>query len=229
MSIISVIVLSAAFCFGVSFALERWKSVPPSHAPGILLGDKGLILTSSLTKNETAVILLDGTSDPLGPRIVAIPGQPLIYQRAAGGLSSSENLNLPPVQFGDDTPWFLKSLSIDIRLNSEMFRQKFLEGIIPYFIYTGSLIFLLCSLAYAVKFSAWPLANLFLAALAFRGILAFNTFINTPVMQEITGSFLNGIISVSIALPLFFLLTGSLVNLYSLLSFAAKRRYNDET
>jgi len=218
-----VMILSVLFCFGISFALEQWKAVPPSQSAGVPLGDKGLILTNSLDKNETAVVLLNGTTDPLGPRVVAIPGQRLVYQQSAAA-----SYSLPPVLFGDDTPWFMESLAIDIRLNAEMFRQKFLEGIFPYLIYAGSLIFMLCSLVYVLKFSVWPLANLFLAALVFRGVLALNTFLNTPEMQEIIDSFLNQIIPVSLALPLFFLGLGILLNLYSLLSFAAKKRYDDE-
>ena len=230
-SIICVTTLSIAFCFGICVILEQWKSVPPADISGIQLGDKGLILSNTLmNRNETAVILLDGTTNPLGPRIVAIPGQPLVYQQAASSLFSAggSNFILPPIQFGDDTPWFLKSLSIDISLNAQMFRQKFQEGILPFLLYAGSLIFLLCSLAYVLKFSVWPLANLFITALVFRGILLFNTFFNTPEMQVILDSFLNKIIPVTIALPLFFLLTGALLNVFSFLSFAAKRRYKDE-
>ena len=223
MSVICVMILSVIFCVGISFALEQWKSVPPSHSTGVPFGGKGLILTNSLGKNETAVILLYGTSDPMGPRVAAIPGQRLVYQQSA-----SAAFDLPSVLFADDTPWFMKSLAIDIRLNAEMFRQKFLEGIFPYLIYAGSLIFMLCSLAYVLKFSVWPLANLFLAALVFRGVLAFNTFLNTPEMQEITGSFLNNIIPVPLALPLFFTGFGILLNLFSFLSYAAKKRYDDE-
>jgi len=223
MSIVCVMILSIAVCFGINAALEQWKVVPPLYASGVQLGGKGLILSNGLTKNETAVVLLDGAQNPLGPRVAAFPGQPLVYQQAASG-----NFELPPVQFGDDTPWFLKSLAIDIRLNAEMFRAKYQEGIFSYLFYAGSLIFLLCSLAYVVKFSAWPLANLFLAALVFRGVLSFNTFITSPSMLEIIDSFLNDIMPVSAALPLFFLFTGGLLNLYSLLSFAAKKRNDDE-
>jgi len=223
MAVISVMALSFLISFALSAILEQWKSVPPAHTSGISLGGKGLILSNALNRNEAAVILLNGTSEPLGPRVTAIPGQPLAFQR-----SSSANVALPPVPFGDDTPWFLKSLSIDIRLNAEVLQKKFRDGFFSFFFYTGSLIFLLCSLGYAVKFSVWPLANLFICTLIFRGILAFTTFFNTPEMQEITASFLGGRMPVSFALPIIFLVFGALVHLYSLLIFAAKRRYDDE-
>jgi len=167
--------------------------------------------------------LLNGTADPLGPRVIAIPDQPMAYHRTA-----SAGFELPPVPFGDDTPWFLKDVEIDIRLNAEMFQRKFSQGFLSYLFYVGSLIYLLCSLGYVIKFSAWPLANLFLSILAFRGILALNTFFNTQEMQMITASFLNNRIPVVYALPFIFLGFGTLVNLYSLLVFAAKRRVDDD-
>jgi len=227
-SIICVMALSFALCFGISFVLEQWKSVPPAQTAGIQLGEKGVILSNSLNRNVTAVVLLEGVANPLGPRVTAIPGQPLVFHEATGANFERTMFALPPVPFGDDTPWFLKSLAIDIRLNAEMLQRKFSEGFFPYLIYAGSFIFLLCALGYAIKFSVWPLANLFLAMLAFRGILALGSFANTPEMQELINSFLNNIIPVMLALPLFFLGIGVLVHFYSFLTFIARRRDDDD-
>jgi hypothetical protein len=222
-SIACVILLSFSFCLIVSFILHHWRSVPPAQTAGIQLGDKGLILSNSVNRNLTSVVLLEGMANPYGPRVMAIPGQPLVFHEA---LPAERDLSLPPVPFGDETPWFLKSLDIDIRLNGEIFRQKFAEGFLWFFIYTFSLIFLLCSLGYAIKFSAWPLANLFLTMLAFRFILAIGSFFNSPEMQGLIDTFLNNIIPVNFALPLFFLAFGLLINSYSILAFAAKRQDN---
>jgi len=222
LSIIFIAALSFGISFGISLALDRWKQVPPSQSAGITLGAEGLILSNSLNKNETAVVLLNGTAQPYGPRVTAIPGQPLSYHQAAGA-----NISLPAVPFADDTPWFLKSLSIDIRLNAEMFQQKFLQGIFPFIFYAGSLIFLLCALAYTIKFSVWPLANLFLCALAFRGVLSLNTFLNSLEMQELIGSFIDNTTLFSFAMPAFFAGFGLLLLLFSFLNFAAKRQIDD--
>jgi hypothetical protein len=223
MSFLCVISLSFLFNFGIAFALEQWKSIPPAQITHSSLGGKGLVLSNTLNRNETAVILLNGTAEPYGPRVIAIPDQPLSYQRTA-----SADFELPPVQFGDDTPWFLKAIDIDIRLNAEMFRRKFSDGIFSYLFYAGSLIYLLCSLGYLFKLSVWPLANLFMATLAFRGILAFNTFFNTQEMQMITASFLDNKLPAASMLPLIFLGFGTLVNLYQILVFAAKRKADDD-
>jgi len=227
-SILFVILLSFGFCFAISLSLNQMKAVPPAQTAGIQLGENGLILSNALNRNVTAVILLEGTKNPYGPRVTAVPNQPLVFHEGSRDHVGRTTLELPSFPFTDDTPWFLKSLSIDIRLNSIMFQQKLSEGFFQYLLYVGSIIFLLCSLGYAIKFSVWPLANLFIAALAFRGILALGSFTNTPEMQEIIGSFLNNIIPAAIALPLFLIGFGVLVNIYSLLVFAVKRKDDDE-
>ena len=223
MALICSITLSFLFSFGISTVLKQWKLVPPAQSAGITMGGKGLILSNAINSSETSVILLNGTDEPLGPRVIAIPGQPLSYQRSAAA-----DFALPQVPFGNETPWFLNSLTIDIRLNAEMFQKKFSQGFFSYLFYAGALIFMLCSLGFLLKFSVWPLANLFITVLVFRGILALNTFINTAEMQEIISSFLNGKFPADIALPVVYLGFGLLINLYSLLVHAAKRRVDDD-
>ncbi|MCL2442044.1 MAG: hypothetical protein FWD13_01085 [Treponema sp.] len=222
-SIICVMTLSFLFCFGISLALNQWRYVSPDQSPGISMGGKGLILSNTLNRNETSVVLLNGTDDPLGPRVTVVSGQPMFYQPI-----TSVNNELPPVPFGDDSPWFLKSVSIDIRLNAEVFQQRFSDNFFSYFLYTGSLIFLLCVLGYAVKFSVWPLANLFLVTLAFRGILALNSFFNSMEMQSLIESFISNNFFNAFALPFFFQCFGGLILFYSLLTSVAKRRYDDD-
>jgi len=224
-SIICVMLLSFGFCFGISLLLEQWKSVPPAQTNAVQLGEKGMILSNSMSRNVTSVILLEGTANPHGPRVIAVPGQPLVFHEI---LPAGTNLTLPPVPFGSDTPWFLNSLDIDIRLNSEVFHHKLSDGFLYYLFYVGSLIFLLCALGNVINFSVWPLFNLFLTMLAFRGILAFGSFFNTPEMQETINSFLNNSFPGAFALPLFFLLAGSLILTYSILAAIIKRRVSDE-
>jgi len=223
MAVISIMFLSVIFCFGFSYALDKWNTVPPAQSAGVPLGDKGLILSNSLHRNETSVILLEGTAQPFGPRVTSIPDQPLVFHESANA-----GFALPPVPFTDDTPWFLTSLFIDVRLNAGMIQKTFAEGYIPFLIYTGSLIFFLCSLGFAIKVSVWPLANLFLGILAFRGILAFDTFLNSPEIQFILGSVLGNVVPASFVIPMIFTCLGLLIHTYSVLVFVARRRDDDE-
>jgi hypothetical protein len=223
MAVITIIALSICFTFAASLALDKWEAVPPATTAGIHMGDRGVVLSNSFNRNETAVVLLNGTYEPLGPRVVSVPEQPMLYYESAGA-----NFELPPVPFGDDTPWFLKSVSIDIRLNSEMFQKLYSQGIMSFLVYVSSLVFILCALGYMIRFSAWPLANLFIGILAFRGILACCTFFNTPESQEIMSSFLKGSFPMPYAVPLIFTGVGFLVCLYAVLVYIIRRKVHDE-
>ncbi|MDR0302250.1 MAG: hypothetical protein LBI04_08080 [Treponema sp.] len=224
MVVISVTLLSLIFNFGISSALYQWEHVPPAVTAGKQVGENGLILSSKLNRNETAVILLNGPAQPLGPRVVAIPDQPLQFFES----TSNVNIDLPPIPFGDDTPWFLRSVYIDFKISEAQIHKRFIESYPSYFIYAGALIFLLSSLGFAIKFSVWPLANLFLGALAFRGILAIETFLNTPEIQEIMDSFLKGTMPGTMAVPVIFFTFALLVNLFAILVYIIKRQNKDE-
>ena len=221
MAIVIIMGLTMLFTNGISLLLNNLKEAAanPVETESLTLGHKGLLLSNTMNREETVVVLLKGAEDPLGPRVVAIPGQPLIFQEEA-----NTNFDLPAIPFGDDTPWFLKSLAIDLRLNAELFQLKLSEGFGSFFLYTGSLIFFLCTLAYAIKFSAWPLANLFIGILAFRGVLAMKTFLNSYEIQEIMNTFFKNILPASRAVPLIFLFLGVLLLLYSGLIYISKRR-----
>ena len=223
-TMISVIIVSLFLNFGISFLLYNWKHVPPAEVTGRQMGESGLILSSSLNKNEAAVILLKGTAEPLGPRVTSIPDRPLMFHESTANV----NISLPPIPFGDDTPWLLQSAIIDLRLNAEQLQQRFNESFLSYFIYVGALIFMLSSLGFIIKLSVWPLANLFLGILAFRGVLALETFLNSPEMRDVFGSLPGNIMSNVMAVPIIFFFFALLVNTYSILVFIAKRRDDNE-
>ena len=149
-----------------------------------------------------------------------MPDRPLFFQES----TVNAQANFPPIPFTDNSPWFVKSLAIDLRLNAEQIQNRFSEGYIPYLIYTGSLVFLLCSLSFIFKFSVWPLANLFIGILAFRGILAAEIFFNTREMQELFNTYIKNMIPSSLAVPFIFTAFGIMVHLYSILVYIAKRR-----
>jgi len=164
---------------------------------------------------------LRGPAEADRARIIAVPGKPMLYQAEFAGRNAAR---LPPVPFGDNSPWFLKSLAIDIRLNAENLQQWLNAGFAPFLIYAGALIFLLSSFLFITKFSVWPLANLFLGCLACRGVLALGTFLNSPEMQIIIDSFLQNMLPASLAAPLLFCIVGFLAHLYTFLVFLTKKQ-----
>ena len=222
-----LIPLSLAVCFGVSLGLRNLDKVPPARDTARILGGPGLILTNAIRHSETAVVLLEGPADPRGPRVALIPGRPLIYQPEPAGPDNT-TLSLPPIPFMNETPWFLKSIAIDLRLNAGQMERRFQEGALPFVHYAGALILLLCSVGCVFKLSAWPLVNLFAGCLAFRGILALETLLNSPEMQDLFESVLEQRLPLSLSVPLIFCAAGVLIYLYSILVFAAKKRSSDE-
>ena len=213
--------LSLGFVYGIGQSLKNWENVPPALSPVQSLGGPGFILASQ--PGKTAIVLLQGPAEAAGPRVVAIPGQPLLYQEEFPGRDSALT-SLLPAPFEDDNPWFLKSLAIDLRLNAENLRQRLDRGALSFLVYAGALIFLLSSLIFIMKFSAWPLVNTVLGCLAFRGVLAMETFFNSPEMQDAFDSFLKNRMSLFLTVPLIFCGIGALAHLYSFLAHLAKRQ-----
>jgi hypothetical protein len=223
MTMLTIGILAVLYSFGISLVLQNWAGVPPEKSSVKTLGENGIILSNSLNRNETAIILL--RKDPLGPRVIAIPDRPLQFQEAG---SVNVNFGLPPVPFGNDTPWSLKNISIDIRLNAEMLAARLQDRTYSFFIYTGALVCLLVSLGFTVRISAWPLANLFLGALTFRGIIALETFFNSVEMQDVFSSYLKNIVPVTWIVPVIFAGFSVLIHLYSVLVYIAQRRTDDD-
>jgi len=220
-----IALLTIGFTFGIGQLLEDWEHVPPARISMQPLGKPGLILSNNVRPAGTVLILLEGTAKPDGSRVVATPGKPLLYQEKFPGKDMSL-LSLPPAPFSDNCPWFLRSLAIDLKLNAENVRRQVNAGLLPFLVYAGTLVFLLCSLMFILKFSVWPLANLFLGCLAFRGVLALELFFKTPEMQDVFDSFLQNRLPLSWVVPLIFCSVGLLAYLYSFLVYLVKRQSN---
>ncbi|MCL2192302.1 MAG: hypothetical protein FWB78_02760 [Treponema sp.] len=218
-----MVLLSLGFAAGIGRGLENWSNLVPDTLANRdqALGAPGLILANQ--PFGTAVILLQGPDEPSRARIVAVPDSPMIFQEEFAGLAES----LPPAPFNSDTPWFLQSVAIDIRLNAENLQQRLVEGMPSFLLYVGSLVFLLSSLMFVIRFGVWPLANFFLGILAFRGVLALETLFNSREMQDVFASFLQDRLPVSIVVPVIFLVAGLIANLYSILTHLARRQGRD--
>jgi hypothetical protein len=217
------VTLAAALSFAVLTASERLTQVPGLVKPVKTLGGPGLILRQA----DNAVVLLEAPGEIRGPRLVSVPGSPLVFQRTPPGTGNSV-LNLPSVPFRTDTAWFLQSLIIDFSLTGRRLAALFAEGPVPFLSYTVSLIFLLASLRFILGLGAWPLVNLFLGALVFRGILTLETFLNAEEIHDFLAGFAGEIVPLSLISPLVFCFLGFLVCLYSGLSFLASRKSDED-
>jgi hypothetical protein len=219
-SIIVIFVLASGFTLGFTLGIAQLENVKlPPPAFSALKGEPGLILS----RGDTSMVLLQGTGVPGGPRIAVIPGQPLIYQETPMGPGNTA-LSLPSLPFNTDETWFISSIAIDFDLVSREFKDRLGQGLFLFCIYAGALIFFLSSLRFLLELSQWPLANLFLGALAFRGILALETFLDTPEIEGFLGAFLGEKLLGPVLTPLVFCVLGTLVVVYMLLVNLARGR-----
>jgi hypothetical protein len=153
--------------------------------------------------------------------VVSLADRPLAYQEVPLGPNNTV-LELPPAAFRDETTPFLNSLVVDFSLSARQFEERRNAGFIPFLIYSFSLIFLLASLRFVLEMSRWPLANLFLGAVVFRGILSLETFLNAREIQAFFESFLGNRLEVSLITPAIFGALSLVILFYTALNRAAK-------
>jgi hypothetical protein len=225
LSIIGLWALALAFTLALSLGLDRAAKLPPLLVQGEVksMGKPGLILSQA----DTAMVLLRDPGEIRGSRVVSIQDRPLVYQEVPLG-PNNPVLRLPPLPFRNEAVYFMNSLFIDFSLTAGQFTGRLEEGLIPFIIYTASLIFLLVSLRFIMDLGNWPLASLFLGALVFRGILALETFLNSREIQALLNSLLEGRIPGPLRTPLVFCGLGFLILLYTLLAHLAGGRRNQD-
>jgi hypothetical protein len=221
LAIFCLFVLAGGALLGVSLGLRHLKSrntqLPlfssnQSRRGLRTLGTPGLILS----QGDTVMVVLGDPGKTGSPRVVSIPGRPLIYQEFPSGPNNTI-IALPSAPFRDEVSYLLNDFLVDSALVSDQFETRLDEGLISFAIYGGALIFLLVSLRFVLGLSSWPLANLFSGALVFRGILAFQTFIDSRTIQDFILTFFDNPIDNSIISPVIFTLLGLVILLYTFL------------
>jgi hypothetical protein len=170
------------------------------------------------------VILLEDPGKAGGGRVVSRPGRSLIYQRVRGTEDPEGPEGLPPAPFNREESSLLNELRLDGSRRAEEMALLLRQGRIPFLLYTGSLIFLLVSLRFVLDLSNWPLANLLIGALIFRGVLIFEGFIALQDVRDLVLSFIGNRLPESLLSPLIFCALGLLFSLYTLLVFLARDR-----
>jgi len=215
-AILSISLMALGFAFGAGLALDLLPSPPRPAAAA--LGEPGLILFGNGGAGNSAEVLLGGPGEP--PRVLADPGGPMVF--AEGPARAGDGLS--PSALGGHAPPFLRGVAADLRLNSEILRDSLARGPRPFLVYAGALVFMLTSLMCVLKLGMWPLANLFMGALAFRGALALEAFLSSGEAREAFASLSRGLVPAAFAAPAVFAAVGILGHLFSLLIFFRRRR-----
>jgi hypothetical protein len=231
LSILVLFVLSGAFCLGFFMGLEKIEALELPLLSGTPLSPANVEMRSGLilSRQDMDIIVLKEDSGLAGsssgfPRVISFPERPLLYQEAPIGRDAVV-FSLP---LGDRSPWFLQSIIIDLNLTARELNSRYKEGLVSFFLYGFSLILLLVSLRFLFGFSSWPLANLFLGAIAFRAVLSLEVFLIAPETVYFISSFFSERVNNSYLQPLVFVLMGTLILLYTFLAFLARRKRRED-
>jgi hypothetical protein len=208
---------SAAVYLG-SVRASRVDSPARKETPKTL-GSAGLILS----QGNISIVLLEDPGKEKGPRVVSIPGQRLIYQSLPAG-PGNQIPPLPPAVFTAPLPYFLRSILLDFSIAYARYETLLAQNLYYFIAYLAAVSLFLCSLGFLFKISVWPLANMFIGALAFRGILALETFINSREVLELLNEYIENSIPRPLISALILSLASALIILYSLLACLARRR-----
>jgi hypothetical protein len=209
-AILSIFILAGGAALGLSLGLRNLRSGAPEVPPRgetKTLGGPGLILS----RWDVTVTLLGDPGKNDGSRVISIPGRPLIYQERPAGPATA----IPLFRSGDSA--LMRSLLVDSALAADQFETRLNRGLLPFALYGGAIILLLSSLRFVLNLSSWPLANLFCGALAFRGVLALQTFIDSEIVQTFIVSFFDNRIDGAIISPIIFACLAALILLYTFL------------
>ncbi|MDR2900678.1 MAG: hypothetical protein LBV20_04075 [Treponema sp.] len=224
-SILVLLIISMACNIAASMALKNQYQLTesyPAEAPRqsvSTLGYPGLMLT----QQDITMVLLEDPAKTDGSRVVSIPGQALIYQEKPIGPGNTI-LPLPSAPFQRELPYFLKSIMLDFSLAARHYQNMLNQEWILFVIHTAAICLLLSSLRFIFTVSRWHLANLFLGALVFRGILTLEIFLNTDKILSLIHNFIGNWLPNQYTGPIIFTCISILVILYSFLAYLARGR-----
>jgi hypothetical protein len=206
------IILALGFSLGAILGasrLEQMAGIGPSIRTSIP-GGPGAILQ---TDGGLALLPL-GPHQEEGPLVTASADGSLEYKktRRIGGSI------LGRIRFGlkeNSVPFFLSALVQDVDRCSEGLAAAYSKGLSVLAVQLCAQAFLLLSFWFILDITAWPMANLFLGSLIFRGILSFAALVNSTEAEGIIGGFMPLPLDGALLGPLVLFAMGAAVYLYS--------------
>jgi hypothetical protein len=212
-------VLAYLFTGGISLGLHRIAGID-RPLPGVeaVVSDAGLILR----QNNDSMILLTAGAKSRGPRVVAFPDKNIIYEEKPIG-PDGEPLLLPSLSLKPKPIWLVQSIRMDLRLCAEEMRTRLNSGLLPFTVYLAALILLLVSVRFVFMLSHWPLANIFLGLLVYRGIFALAGFLSTPETLAVFRKAVNTVLPTWLFTPVVFCALSVVLIIYTLLAYIVSR------
>jgi hypothetical protein len=226
LSIICLAALGMAWAVMIAFGITLIGQFPPKAASekALNLGEPGLIVSQP----DRSLIFLQDPGNMQSPRVVAIPETPLIYQ-PRGIEQNSDAVNpqsagFYPALLESNMFFFLNELLHDFDFAASQFKSRFQESFVMFALYAFALVFLLSSLRFVMDMSGWPMANLFLGIIAFRGVLFLERFLDSASTQQFLTSVIGDRFPHRLISPVAFCTLGIVIILYTALIHLGKSR-----
>ncbi|MDR2419673.1 MAG: hypothetical protein LBD79_11610 [Treponema sp.] len=177
------------------------------------LGETGLITVDG---DQYQVLLQD--PDLPGALVIAPLDLPLRYENTQIGLGA------PSIFFRKDSVYFIETLLRKFIRAGEQCRDRLQESFLSFFLYILALVFCLSTLRFVFDVSSWPLANLFLGALLFWGILELETLLDSEQVQTLINA-ISGEALMFMVVPLALCILGLVFLLFSSGNSFIKKRW----
>ncbi|MDR2394335.1 MAG: hypothetical protein LBD93_09315 [Treponema sp.] len=220
LAMISLVILGLGWTGGLALGISRLPIPAYSQSTLLSLGEPGLLLSRS----DKAVVLLQDPQDPYSPQVISLPGKALVYQEGPQEGAFPRSLGAPLVSFRTDAPPVLQGILNDFTSIATQLKTQLNQGFVPFMIYVGGLMVLLSSLRFICTLGAWPLANLCVRILVFRGVLALEAFLTTPRIQRDLLSLFGSWLPRYVLSPLLLYALGFLFILYTLVLHLVRER-----
>jgi hypothetical protein len=179
LSIIYMMVLSLIWIGFFSLALGMIQRGSPWPTETLQrLGGVGLITVDG----DQSQVLLQNPNVP-GVLVISPPNSSLRYE------DTQVNLGSLSVFFRKESVHFMEMIVDKFTRTSEQCGVRLRESFLSFFLYILALVFCLSTLRFVFDASSWPLANLFLGALLFWGVLEIETLLDSEQVR----AFINAI------------------------------------
>ncbi|MDR0568070.1 MAG: hypothetical protein LBG87_02555 [Spirochaetaceae bacterium] len=225
LSIGYLVCLGMVWTILVALGISVLEKIPAETVSrrNVALGGPGLIVTQT----DRSLVFLQDPGNDGGPQVIAVPDMPLTYQPEGAEYTEERNQRISglyPALKQSNMFFFLNGMLMDFDFAAQQMQNRLQTGFFFFILYAFALIFLLSSLRFIMDTSGWPMANLFLGILAFRGILALERLLDSAGVQQFLTSFIGDRFPDGLISPAAFFTLGIIIILGAALIHLGKNR-----
>lgn len=185
-----------------------WPTEMPQH-----LGGVGLITVDG---DQSQVLLQK--PDLSDMRVIVSQNLPLRYE------DTQVELGVPLAFFRNDSGYFMETILDKFTHAGEQCGVRLRESFLSFVLYILALVFCLSTLRFVFEASSWPLANLFLGALLFWGVLEIEVLLDSEQVRAFINVISGEAFPMFLVVPLALCILGLVFLLLSFGNSSIKKR-----